>query len=264
MKDSPEISIDQDTAVPRKTFSGRLLRDDLCESSLKLNVRFGQSKLVSLVPILCIASLLANVYFASTHRVDLAERTLHYLKPVHDSILVAEMNATSEIHVEVVTPIIFSTFMHALTTKPDGEDSKPRLAVNSSLVKSTGQIFEYERNLQRRKRKGFGIIAPQPKSLSRNATFAACLLIKDDNEILNEWIAYHYHSLNMRFLIVAVDPHSSQSPSPILDKWKLLTDLNIIEWSDDKYMPKYFLTKGHAPLKYVEKSKTLNNVDNDG
>jgi hypothetical protein len=37
-------------------------------------------------------------------------------------------------------------------------------------------------------------------------------LIKDDNDILNEWIAYRYHFLNLRHMIVAVDPISATSP----------------------------------------------------
>ena len=57
-------------------------------------------------------------------------------------------------------------------------------------------------------------------SFSQNATFSACLLIKDDNAIVNEWIAYHYFVLNMRTLIVAIDPTSKESPSTIFDKWK--------------------------------------------
>lgn len=46
-----------------------------------------------------------------------------------------------------------------------------------------------------------------------------CLLIKDDNEILSEWIAYHYHVFNMRRLIVAVDPDSVTSPLDVLRLW---------------------------------------------
>ena len=41
---------------------------------------------------------------------------------------------------------------------------------------------------------------------------AFCLLIKDDNDLLSEWIAYHYHVFNMRRLIVAMDPTSKTSP----------------------------------------------------
>eukprot|EP00535_Pseudo-nitzschia_heimii_P001226 CAMPEP_0197176734 /NCGR_PEP_ID=MMETSP1423-20130617/2556_1 /TAXON_ID=476441 /ORGANISM="Pseudo-nitzschia heimii, Strain UNC1101" /LENGTH=131 /DNA_ID=CAMNT_0042626143 /DNA_START=454 /DNA_END=846 /DNA_ORIENTATION=- len=35
---------------------------------------------------------------------------------------------------------------------------------------------------------------------------AFCMLIKDDNDILDEWIGYHYHTMKMRKVVVAVDP----------------------------------------------------------
>eukprot|EP00980_Cylindrotheca_fusiformis_P016619 scaffold4973_cov135-Cylindrotheca_fusiformis.AAC.37 len=77
----------------------------------------------------------------------------------------------------------------------------------------------------------------------RNTT-SFCLLTKDDGEILNEWIAYHYHVLNMRRLIVAVDPLSTTSPVPLLQKWKDLFGMNIEIWKDEDFMPDYFLQGG--------------------
>jgi hypothetical protein len=72
-------------------------------------------------------------------------------------------------------------------------------------------------------------------------SFSACLLVKDDNDILNEWIAYHYHTIQLRTLIIATDPSSTTSPSSILQKWNTSTDLNIQEWTDHDYMPHFFL-----------------------
>ena len=54
-----------------------------------------------------------------------------------------------------------------------------------------------------------------PKGSSSYNSFSACMLIKDDNDLLNEWLAYHYHVLNLRYLVVAVDPSSATSPTPI-------------------------------------------------
>lgn len=96
-------------------------------------------------------------------------------------------------------------------------------------------------------------VVPTPDALSPNATFSACLLIKDDNEILNEWLAYHYHVLNLRHLIVAVDPLSSEQPSGILGKWRNLTDMEVLEWTDAHYMPADFLSTGKPPRKYMQK-----------
>eukprot|EP00980_Cylindrotheca_fusiformis_P016591 scaffold4973_cov135-Cylindrotheca_fusiformis.AAC.9 len=74
-----------------------------------------------------------------------------------------------------------------------------------------------------------------------NTTTALCVLIKDDGDILNEWIAYHYHVLNARHLIVAVDPLSETSPEPLLRKWEKLFGMTIEIWNDEDYMPKFFL-----------------------
>jgi len=108
-------------------------------------------------------------------------------------------------------------------------------------------------------------IAPLEESLpaaaAAPANVSACLLIKDDNELLNEWLAYHYHTLQMRQLIVAVDPTSSESPAEILAKWRRLTDLDIQEWTDNDFMPaglresteKYFSNKTAFDLEpYVD------------
>ena len=56
----------------------------------------------------------------------------------------------------------------------------------------------------------------------RNISMAVCLLIKDENNNLGEWIAYHSFSLPLRHLVVAVDPHSMTSPSEIISRWTAL------------------------------------------
>lgn len=61
--------------------------------------------------------------------------------------------------------------------------------------------------------------------------FAACLIVKDDNPILPEWLAYHYTVMPLRYLIVAIDPLSITSPMPILDKFREL-GMDITVWHD--------------------------------
>ena len=63
---------------------------------------------------------------------------------------------------------------------------------------------------------------------------SACLLIKDENPRLIEWLAYHYHVLNLRYLIVAVDPDSLTSPASVLHRNR--TYMDITQWSDPDYM----------------------------
>jgi hypothetical protein len=66
-------------------------------------------------------------------------------------------------------------------------------------------------------------------------SFAACLIVRDDNHYLIEWLAYHYHFLPLRRLIVAHDPHAHTSPTEILDRYRNHSLMNITEWNDDDY-----------------------------
>jgi hypothetical protein len=81
---------------------------------------------------------------------------------------------------------------------------------------------------------------PQPQP-QQNSTFTICLLLKDDNVILNEWLAYHYHTMNLRHLIVAIDPSSTTSPSFIFQQWRQIFGLEVEEWTDHDFMPDFFL-----------------------
>jgi hypothetical protein len=64
--------------------------------------------------------------------------------------------------------------------------------------------------------------------------FSACLLIKDSNIILPEWLAYHYTILPLRRLIVAVDPMSHTDPTPILHSYESI-GMNITVWTNNSY-----------------------------
>ena len=77
---------------------------------------------------------------------------------------------------------------------------------------------------------------PNPTILPNgNDTFSACLLVMDDNHRLVEWMAYHYHVLPLRYLIIAVDPRSNTSPTKILNKYRKL-GMHIEEWNDHRFM----------------------------
>jgi len=66
-------------------------------------------------------------------------------------------------------------------------------------------------------------------------SFSACLMVMDDGHRLPEWIAYHYYAVNLRTLVVAVDPRSKTSPTAILDRWRNRTNMTIVEWTDSNY-----------------------------
>lgn len=52
--------------------------------------------------------------------------------------------------------------------------------------------------------------------------FGACLMFKDDMDLLPEWIAYHYTILPLRYLILGVDVGNQQDPRPYLQQWNAL------------------------------------------
>jgi len=64
--------------------------------------------------------------------------------------------------------------------------------------------------------------------------FSGCLLVKDDNAFLPEWIAYHSIALPLTSLIVAVDPDSLSSPRAILERFN--GTLNWTLWHDEDYI----------------------------
>lgn len=77
----------------------------------------------------------------------------------------------------------------------------------------------------------------QPKTnTTEKDTASACLIIKDDNPRLIEWIAYHYQVLPLRHLVITSDPSSLTSPKEILDRWRrVIHDLEITEWDEEDY-----------------------------
>ena len=66
--------------------------------------------------------------------------------------------------------------------------------------------------------------------------FAACLLLKDDTSKLSEWLAYHWLTLPLKYLIVGIDPTSTTNPQPILELWNTShMGIEIILWNDVDY-----------------------------
>jgi hypothetical protein len=72
---------------------------------------------------------------------------------------------------------------------------------------------------------------PNPPLSDGNTTFSACLLVMDDNHRLTEWMAYHYHVLPLRTMIVAIDPRSQYAPTRIFNEWRK-RGVAITEWTD--------------------------------
>ena len=90
---------------------------------------------------------------------------------------------------------------------------------------------------------------------------SACLLVNDENPRLPEWLAYHYHILPLRSLIIAIDPSSRLSPQAILNRWTndhTELGLDIQVWNDIDYLPLVDALSGlrlHGPCHDVKKKK---------
>ena len=48
---------------------------------------------------------------------------------------------------------------------------------------------------------------------------AVCMMMKEDNELLYEWIAYHFEMLPLRYLLIGSDFNNQQNPMDVLERW---------------------------------------------
>jgi len=75
-------------------------------------------------------------------------------------------------------------------------------------------------------REGLVPVTTVPKQ-SNNGTiangdwgFGACLLVKQDNDLLYEWLAYHYTVLPLRFVVIGSDVGNTEDPNDVLRLWR--------------------------------------------
>jgi hypothetical protein len=61
---------------------------------------------------------------------------------------------------------------------------------------------------------------------------------------LIEWLAYHYHVLPLRYLVVVRDPSSQTSSQEIFNRWNNTQRMLIEEWADERVMPSYVYSYG--------------------
>lgn len=202
---------------------------DDCESSVTMRVRCRRWQLLILITLLAVVSFAINISLFVEHSNELTTTIPQESESEQDDDHPLSQTQNTTKYERNVAEEFFGK--KTATTKKKPSQNKSR---------------------RKRKKKERIKVEPNPLSLTSNATFSACLLIKDDNEILNEWLAYHYHVINMRTLVVAIDPTSSESPSKILQKWRLLTDLEVLEWTDEMYMPEEFMQSGQAPSQYMQ------------
>jgi len=86
-------------------------------------------------------------------------------------------------------------------------------------------------------------------------SFSACLMVLDENPRLPEWLAYHYFTLPLRHVVVAVDPHSSTSPNEILDRWR--DRMTVEVWTDSDFTSEDLSRNSSDPVDVaIEKHQT--------
>ena len=59
----------------------------------------------------------------------------------------------------------------------------------------------------------------QQQQEQQEEIFSACILWMDDNYRLEEWIAYHYYIMKLRYIVINIDPNSIGSPMDIINRW---------------------------------------------
>jgi len=79
---------------------------------------------------------------------------------------------------------------------------------------------------------------------ANNDSFSACILWMDDNHRLEEWLAYHYYFLKLRYVVMNVDPFSRTSPKAIVDRWndsekKYDLNMTIVTMVDSDYIQNF-------------------------
>ena len=77
-----------------------------------------------------------------------------------------------------------------------------------------------------------------------NDSFSACILRMDDNYRLEEWLAYHYYLMKLRYVVINIDPWSKTSPQSIIDRWndaenKYNLNMTIVTMTDSEYVPDF-------------------------
>ena len=80
------------------------------------------------------------------------------------------------------------------------------------------------------------------------AGFGACLLVKQDNHLLYEWLAYHVTVLPLHYIVVGSDLGNTEDPANVLDRWSSVGVLNyrILNASDFMHRHKIFRENNDA------------------
>ncbi len=92
-------------------------------------------------------------------------------------------------------------------------------------------------------------------TISENA-MRACMLIRNDNQRLAEWVAYHYTVLPLRHLIVGSDVNSTDNPMDVLAHWNN-TPLKFQVWYGDDMFRDFKYNSTNPSRHFLERQANL-------
>mmetsp|Transcript_20667 Transcript_20667/g.48788 ORF Transcript_20667/g.48788 Transcript_20667/m.48788 type:complete len:572 (+) Transcript_20667:122-1837(+) len=158
--------------------------------------------------------------------------------------------------------VILYVLAHMLYTGMEPVATMKPTAIEDENAVAT---FEREKKPRRKRKSREDKRMPPSRGYEGPAPAAFCLLIRDDNDILDEWVGYHYHTMRMRRLIVAADPKSVTDPRDVLEKWTKegsggSFDLKVTVWTNDTFTPDHFRADPREPkdrmrLAYLAKDR---------
>jgi Glycosyltransferase family 92 len=67
---------------------------------------------------------------------------------------------------------------------------------------------------------------------------AACLMVRDDNALMYEWLAYHYITMPLRHVLIAADEGSTQDPAMVAQHWQG-TPLQFTIWNHSHFIHRF-------------------------
>jgi hypothetical protein len=148
------------------------------------------------------------------------------------------------------------------------QQQQQRNIMNMSHTSFTNEVNSKSTMIRANNSRYAALASTSSSSLEKG--MSACLLVMDDNHFLIEWLAYHYHVLPLRYLVLASDPRSKTSPEPILRRWQQTTqnqtqqtttrarrttrtsntNLTIVTWHDDDFMNATEIMQAESYVKY--------------
>jgi hypothetical protein len=95
-----------------------------------------------------------------------------------------------------------------------------------------------------------------------NDDFSACIMWMDDYHRLEEWLAYHYRTMKLRYVVIGVDPDSVGSSIDVIDRWNnspnLKDNFHITVWNETIFVDQITLNKNENEIEN-EMNRMLNN-----